>query len=366
MSVAQEPTPGWNIPITDPSAAPKGPQFIDQLIMKFIVDERDLPFGRLWLQALFFGVPAAALLYLWRDFPIWVGVAYLLMIFLVFVDRFILAAHNTSHRRFWKKEYEWMHAPVTFLFGPLYGHTPFTYYCHHVGMHHVEENMGADLSSTMKYRRDSFFDFVRYFLRFFVLSIVDLPVYFYKRRRFRLMRRVLFGEISFATAIVLLSLVNFQATLFVLILPVTIVRFLMMAGNWAQHAFIDPAAPHDAYKSSITCINTRYNRRCYNDGYHIGHHLSATRHWTDMPGDYQRTLELYAKNEAIVFNGVDYFQIWLMLMTKQKKMLAKYYVPLSGAPTQEQIIEMFNSRLVPIAGQSTDSPTVAHEQASAA
>jgi fatty acid desaturase len=365
MSV-QEPTPGWSVPITDPVSAPKGPRFIDQLILKVIVDERDLPFGRLWLQALFFGAPAALALFLWRDFPIWAGVAYLAMIFLVFVDRFILAAHNTSHRRFWRRGYEWMHAPVTFVFGPLFGHTPFTYYCHHVGMHHVEENLGTDLSSTMRFRRDSAFDFLRYFLRFFILSVVELPIYFYKRRRFRLMRRVLFGEISFALAIIALGSINFQATLFVLILPVTIVRFLMMAGNWAQHAFIDPAAPHDAYKSSITCINTRYNRRCYNDGYHIGHHLSPTRHWTEMPTDYQATIAEYARNKAFVFNGVDYFQIWLMLMLKQKNLLAKYYVPLEGSPTREEIVSMFNARLLPIAGQSMDSPPVREEQATAA
>src|SRR2546428_6680245 len=48
---------------------------------------------------------------------------------------------------------------------------------HHLAMHHVEDNLPPDLSSTMPYRRDRFLDWLRYFGRFLVLTGVLLPVY---------------------------------------------------------------------------------------------------------------------------------------------------------------------------------------------
>jgi len=77
-------------------------------------------------------------------------------------------------------------------------------------------------------------------------------------------------------------------------------RFGMMAGNFAQHAFVDAAQPENPYRNSLTCINSTYNRRCFNDGYHIGHHVKATRHWTEMPADFIANRERYAQEDAIV------------------------------------------------------------------
>ena len=42
---------------------------------------------------------------------------------------------------------------IPWLLGPFFGETPETYFVHHVGMHHVEENLEDDLSSTMPYKR---------------------------------------------------------------------------------------------------------------------------------------------------------------------------------------------------------------------
>ncbi len=80
-----------------------------------------------------------------------------------------------------------------------------------------------------------------------------------------------------------LSFVNFPATLVVFILPFVISRIIMMVGNWAQHAFIDAGDPSNHYKNSITCINTKYNHKCWNDGYHISHHVKPNMHWTEHP-----------------------------------------------------------------------------------
>ena len=50
-----------------------------------------------------------------------------------------------------------------------------------------------------------------------------------------------------------------------------------------------------------------------------------------------------------MFEGIDFFIVWLYLMTKQWKRLAKAYVQLPGAPlrSEEELIEMMKSRTEP-------------------
>ncbi len=142
-----------------------------------------------------------------------------------------------------------------------------------------------------------------------------------------------------------LLLVNWRATVVVLAVPLVVARFAMMAGNWGQHAFIDEAAPENSYRNSITCINSGYNRRCFNDGYHIGHHLKATRHWTELPEDFLRNGSMYAAEDAIVFSGIDFFGVWVCLMLKRYNLLAKRFVQLGEvARSNEETVALLRSR----------------------
>jgi fatty acid desaturase len=159
------------------------------------------------------------------------------------------------------------------------------------------------------------------------------------------MIRVAVGELLFYVALVGLSLLNWRATLVVFALPFLISRFGMMAGNWAQHAFIDAESPANNYRNSITCINSTYNRRCFNDGYHIGHHLKATRHWTEMPEDFERNLGTYEAEGALVFSGVDYFHVWAALMLRRYDWLARRLVPLGDeSRPQAELVALLRSR----------------------
>jgi hypothetical protein len=212
-------------------------------------------------------------------------------------------------------------------------------------MHHPENNLEDDLSSTMHYQRDSFIDFMRYFLSFFCFGLIQLTAYFARKRRRSLMFRVAVGEILFLGLMVGLWLVNWRATLCVFVAPFVMARFGMMAGNWGQHAFIDAATPENSYRNSITCINSVYNRRCFNDGYHIGHHIKATRHWTEMPEDFQSNLATYAAERALVFTGVDFFVVWAALMLHRYEWLASRLVPLSDdAPSPEELVALLRER----------------------
>lgn len=325
--------------------------------LSMINDPRDLPF--LTLMA---GCAATALLglslYLWSALlPGWsfwlVAVAYLAIWAFGTLDRFILMLHCTSHRILFRREHGWLNQVIPWLLGPFFGETPQTYFCHHMGMHHPENNLEADLSSTMKYQRDRFDHWLVYYLRFMALTLFELPAYFLRRKQGKMALRVLIGEGCFWAVVVALGVfVDWRATIVIFVIPVVMVRTLMMAGNWGQHAFVDAQQPECPYRNSITCIDSRYNARCFNDGYHIHHHVKPRCHWSELPGEFEQNRALYGEKDAIVFRGLDFFVVWLLLMTHSYRALARAFVQLPGAPqrSEAEIVTFLQQRLRPIRG----------------
>ena len=330
--------------IKDPIFHPKKERnYLERFILRFIRDERDLPFIYLCLKLQFLVIPLA--IYLFFNFSWWIALPYFAINMLVFVPPYILMLHNTSHRKLFKKKYGFFNHYIPWILGPFCGETPETYFCHHIGMHHVEGNLPPDLSTTMTYQRDSFVDFHRYFFKFFFFVIFDLTRYFKQRNLSSFIKRLLMGELSFLIMASILTYFNWRATLIVFWLPFIIIRYMMMAGNWAQHAFVDTDDPANSYKNSITCINSAYNRKCFNDGYHIGHHIRPSMHWTDMPVAFIKNQQKYVEQKAIVFKEIDFFFVWLMLMTKNYNHLAGKFVDIGNVYTdKDSIIQFLKTR----------------------
>jgi hypothetical protein len=323
---------------------------LNRVLGSSLHDPRDLPMVHLILGCAMVGVLGLGLFFVHDPMWFWpLSVGYLLLWGLGYLDRFILLLHCTSHRPLFKPA--WMKHIIPWAIGPFFGQTPQTYFVHHIGMHHIENNLPGDLSSTMQYQRDSFAHWLHYLVSFLFTGLPKLAVYHWRRGSKHMFWRLILGEASFWIASALLATFNWQATLVVFVGPVLFVRTLMMAGNWGQHAFVDPAEPGETYRSSITCINTRYNRRCFNDGYHTVHHHKPRAHYTEMPGLFENHREAYGKADAIVFDGIDFFQVWLYLMTGQHASLARRFVRLPGAParTDAEVVEMMASRLRPFA-----------------
>jgi fatty acid desaturase len=330
------------IVLSDPTYAAGEVRPLERLALRFINDVRDVPFLRL-MAVLTMTVATTGVWLFVGGFRYWLAGVHLVLV-LWFLGPYILMLHNTSHRRLFKTRWRYLNLYIPWVLGPFFGESPETYFAHHVGMHHPENNLDDDVSSTLPYRRDSFFAFVRYFLRFFFGVIVELPRYFVKKRRRALAVRSVGGELVFFALLGTLAAYDWRSTIAVFLIPYLLTRFLMMCGNWGQHAFVDQATPESEYRNSITCINTGYNRRCFNDGYHIGHHVKATRHWTEMPADFSENLSTYARERAIVFTGIDFFGVWLCLMLKRYDWLARRYVALEGSPSQAEIIALLKSR----------------------
>ena len=333
------------IVLSDPTYCPRDtPSLGDRMAAHFIRDPRDTPFLGLMALLTAVVVPTGVALFLPGPFRWWLAGAHFALV-IYFMGPFILMLHNTSHRTLFKRPWGWMNKYIPWVLGPFFGESPETYFAHHVGMHHAENNLENDLSSTLPYRRDSFAHFLAYFLKFFVAGLFQLLGYFAKKRRYSLLMRCAAGELLFYVLVAGLLFVNWRATLIVFVVPFVVTRFAMLAGNWGQHAFVDEASPANNYRNSITCINSGYNRRCFNAGYHIGHHLKSTRHWTEMPGEFTRNVGTYAAENAIVFTGIDFFVVWVFLMLKRYDWLAQRMVPLGNSqPSLEESVALLRRR----------------------
>jgi len=331
--------------VTDPMDAGRSALFSNRAVNALIDDARDWPFVRLLTATALVVGGGAAYFYLTPHIQWWQPLLYWAVSYGVFLGPFTLFVHNFNHRPLFKAKFAFLHKVVAACWGPLFGQTPNSYYAHHVGMHHAEGNMWNDTSSTLPFQRDSVVDFLRYWGRFALVGTFDLIRYLRQHGRSRLLRNFLIGEAIYYGTLALLLALNWRATLIVYVFPYMMIRFLMMAGNWGQHAFIDPAAPDDSYRNSITCINSTYNRQCFNDGYHIGHHLQMTLHWTELPGDFVKNKARYVEHGALVFRGVDFFVVWVWLMLGRYDWLARRYVDLADAKlSQDQIIALLKAR----------------------
>jgi hypothetical protein len=355
--------------IDDPTAAPTyGDGAISRWCKRALYEPRDEVFVRMSIKvvaimSLGMATLAATAAYGARTsshgIPFWGVAAVYFALWAWLVPPVILMLHCTMHRPFIRraKWTGWIGKVHPFVMSFLFG-IPTGYTEHHMGMHHVEDNMGEDLSSTLRYRRDSLLHFLAYWARFFFFILPELTSYLNRHRRTAMARRALVGELTHQALIIGTLLIDWRFGLVAFAIPTFTVRFMMMAGNWGQHAFINTALKNDGISNSITCINNGYNKRCFNDGYHIGHHLKANRHWTEMPQDFLDNREMYARKGAIVFEGLDFFFVSVLLWTGQWRTLAKHYVRLDGKEqSDDEVIAMLKSRVHPVQAESWSALT---------
>ncbi len=336
------------LPITDPVFTEHTYSATDRFFLKLIRDKRDLPFIYLTLKITFTLIPLAVLMYLpgvngWLFAGL--ALAYHYLNNISFKGPFGLMLHCTSHRAFFKKEYQWLNEYLPWVISPFFGNSPGAYYAHHVGMHHPENNLEEDESSTMPFQRDSFLGFSKYIGKFMVRGTYDLAVYFFRRKRTWLGYKTIKGEIFFLALCVGLSFVSFKATLVVFIIPYFLYRLIAFMGNWAQHGFVVASDPGNPYLNSVTCLNTSYNHKCWNDGYHISHHIHPAMHWTEHPDFFRKTLAEYEKQDAIVFDGIHFMHIFIYLVRKRYDLLAKNFVNIGNRySSDDEVIAMLRSR----------------------
>ena len=335
--------------ITDPQFQPKENYTpYEKFWLNYINDERDLPFVHLLTKIHLIVIPWAILLYtpLLQGIYWWLAfIPYAYVAQSYFKGRFGLMFHCMCHRAMFKKGYMWLHKYTTWIVAPFFGNTPETYFAHHIIMHHVENNQEDDASSTLKYRRDSPIDFMKYLFRFLLIGIVDTFMYLFNRKKTKVYMRLSFGEFSFILFCVLMCFVNFKATLMIFIIPMFYARFIMMMGNWTQHCFVDKNNPEGHFSSTFNCINNVYNQNCWNDGYHAIHHFNPGLHYTEIPGVFLKNIENYKKYKTFIFDGIHYLHIFFWLMNKRFDKLADHIVNIDNTfSSQQEVVELLKAR----------------------
>lgn len=339
--------------ITDPQYVKKEHlSAYDRFWMRFIKDERDLPFIYLLTRIHLFVFPWAFLLFTplltsWVWWLVYIPYAYYSQSY--FKGRFGLAFHCMCHRMIFKKQYQWMHKYVTWIVCPFFGHTPETYFGHHIMMHHVENNMEDDASSTLKYQRDNPWHFLQYLGHFLAMGFIDTFNYLFRRTQRKIYMQFSAGEITWFIFCIAMCFVNFKATMMIFIAPVIYGRFIMMLGNWTQHAFIDKSDPEGHFSGVYNCINNVYNQNCWNDGYHSIHHLNPALHYTEIPGVFMKNIENFKKNKTFIFDGIHYLHIFYYIMFKKYDKLVENMVNIDNTfASDEEARALVIERLKPI------------------
>ncbi|HXN33227.1 MAG TPA: fatty acid desaturase, partial [Polyangiaceae bacterium] len=163
-----------DIALRDPTyTPPDAPGFVERIGAHLIHDPRDVPFLRLMALLTATVVPTGIALFVPGGFRWWLAGAHLALV-VYFLGPFVLMLHNTSHRRLFRRPWVLLNQYVPWVLGPFFGESPEAYFTHHVGMHHPENNLDDDISTTLPYRRDRLTDFLRYFGRFFFFGFFDL------------------------------------------------------------------------------------------------------------------------------------------------------------------------------------------------
>ena len=62
-----------------------------------------------------------------------------------------------------------------------------------------------------------------------------------------------------------------------------------------------------------------------------------------MPGDFLNNRESYADENAVVFEGIDYFMVWFWLMLKRYDWLARRVVHLRKERSDDETIQWLRS-----------------------
>ncbi|MDX1954777.1 MAG: fatty acid desaturase [Chitinophagaceae bacterium] len=336
-------------PIQDPVYhQPESFSAYERFWLNFMNDKRDLSFLHLLTLIHLTVIPLGLILFTPLFQGYWWWIAYVVWFFLAQIrlrGPFGLMLHNISHRRLFKKKFNWLNKYVIWFVCPFFGHTPETYFAHHVGMHHEENNMPDDASSTLPYQRDSWKDFLKYYINFLFLGFRDTFVYLFTRKKKKYYVNLTLGEMTFYAVSIGLCFVNLKAALWVLIIPFLVSRLIMMLGNWTQHAFVDPHEPENMYKNCFNCINTNYNTKCWNDGYHLIHHLKPGIHYTDMPVLFLKEKENIAREKSLVFDGVHYLHLFLYLMTRRYDKMARHLVNIENSfSSEEEAIKVLKER----------------------
>ena len=328
------------------------PRFVSAWLERNLNDARDMEIAVLLFNIAVTMWPAAILLFVYPSHIL--GGVYFALFNALYLQRFILAMHYSTHRRLFKPGSfagETLNRLNICLYAPMFGIPCNTYRLHHIVMHHVDNNeWNKDLSATEAYQRDNVLHWVCYWVRFMVGSWVELPFYALIRKRWNLFAQVTAGfALTLSSWYAAWHCGSAPFAVWTCFVPFLAVSTALMFGNWSQHAFVCPVNPRCNYRLTYAVLNHPDNQRSYNDGFHTLHHANSMIHWSEFPAKFIEKLDEHAARDALVFNEIGFFHVGLALFFKAHGYLADHYVNV-GQPkrTREELIALMKERLRPM------------------
>ena len=177
----------------------------------------------------------------------WVWVSY-------HVAPYTMLMHWHHHSRFLSRSWSRVDQLFPYLLSPMMGWTWNSFHYHHK-QHHIEDNGPDDISSTLRYQRDSAFDFFMYVARFIFLCWLELPLYYARKNKLRMACKVFAWEITSYAFLFGMAKLNFRAAMMAMILPLIQWRIVIMASNWGHHGFIDEVEPSAPIRCSTNYVD---------------------------------------------------------------------------------------------------------------
>lgn len=330
------------------------PSFLQEKVLTMINNPLDIIMVHLMFNIILSVVPLTTLTMLYYTYEaswkIHLLVAGLFILqSALFFPRYALLLHYSSHRALFKNEY--LNLILPYLFSPFLGfYCGIGYHIHHLMMHHHENNSKLDITQTEIFQRDSFIDYLKYYVKFKFGMLFYLPYYaFVRKYYFYGINHVVSNSVLFYIFYLSWNF-NKLATFWVFIYPALLMSILLSFGNWSQHCLVDPERHESNYNLTYNCMNHPLNQVLFNDGYHVNHHINGGLHWSKLPSYFMENLETFAKNDGILFRGLHFSDVGFLVMTNQWKKLASHYVYVDGGKdySEEELIEMFKSRVKPI------------------
>ena len=327
---------------------------VDALVLPYLVDARDVVFTRLMARIATQLLPFTLLMYLVPgEWAALLTVPYIAYLFARFGGPVVLGLHAVTHRPLMRKRYRRWDKLMTHVVPCFFGMPPFAYHSHHVRMHHKMENREDDLSSTAAYQRDHFGHFLHYWARFTFFGYFHMASWLLRGKMTKQTYQMLLGDLGVYSVMIALTMVRPVAAFATFWIPFAMLRFFLMAGNWTEHAFLDVTDLSNRYRNTTNLLNTPYNHRAYNAGYHMIHHIVPGLHWADTVSYFRKHHDTFVEHDAVMFDGIrNNQQIWWCLMRGDYGFLADHLLDAKGRrPDREERIAFLKSRVRPTVGE---------------
>ena len=241
-----------------------------------------------------------------------------------------------------------MRATHTFLRGVLnllFCRIPSFYRTQHIYVHHVENNGIADVQSTLRYDRTSFFDFCLFALSCGISFsfAFDVARYLAQRRKRRALRRLAAGLGIWYALLAAIALYHPAAA--ALLFAARFFSGTLVALNaYLWHGLADAADP-DAGELCVGSVNVKAGDGGAPGSLHLHHHQRMSEHWSRQyvlsPADQQSTSDRGALTMYPTASNLFLKALW----ARRFDVIAGRIVPPEQrAPDDETLLQVIEQR----------------------